>query len=335
MQQEIEKYHTIARYYDLVGGDDIKSSPSSVATPAPESKNTYVHTKMSKPMSMLLQTLKLSAEEVPFAGEAVAVINVVVSTASFFSVLKKTIDSSQHMKSLISKMTFANGPDDCQKLVDSFTNEDLQVLCQFIPKLSANLRNCISDWISTIPELGPVLAVVVNNESDYDKVKAMYDSLPESTKKLFQNPDQLIIMCDQMIEAIRSDLLGIQAQPETPPPSQPQTQSSSPPPPQPPSQPQPPQTGAGFFSTISSGISSVTTFVGDQTRKTFQRVTAPTMYALHLMGIDKVIVNTTLHYIDRVLAPSVAKSAETLKIVFPLFFVFLIVENKCNSSISN
>lgn len=310
MKKDIKFYRTIEKYYNMVGGGDEDASASASAD-----QTVYKHESMSGPLKLVFQTLKMGAEEIPFAGEIVAVISVIISTAGFFRALTKILQTSSDMTRLVKKMSFKNGLDDCQSLVQTLTDDEITVLCQFVPKLSGDLRSCIADWVSTIPQVGPVMALIVSQKSDYDSVAKMYGKLPDSAKSLFQDPDQLIVSCNQMIEGIRKEML-----PDVQPEVQPEVQEEE------------IQSGSGIMDTITSGISSGINKSVELAHDTLIRVTAPTRYALHLVGLDTLVVGKTLDYINNILSPSVAVSAEALKTIFPLFFIFLLIEDRCKQT---
>ena len=58
--------------------------------------------------------------------------------------------------------------------------------------------------------------------------------------------------------------------------------------------------------------------------------TVPMMIGLRMTGLDKAVINKISSYMDKVLKPSINVSIKTLKIIFPLFFSLLLVNEKCN-----
>lgn len=295
------EYDILTEYYhiygNMIGGSkDDKGGPSN---------NDKQIKKMPESVKLFLQSLKLSAEEVPVAGEIVALANVIISSSILFIKLMDMIKESSEMKSLVEKLSFKNGPDDCVKLVTLLTDDEIYVLCQFVPQILDDLKLTISDWISTIPNVGPIMALVVQRNATFETVNKMYTDLPQSTKNLFQNPEQLITLSDQMIEKIRQDLLpSVASKPE--------------------------QSAGSFTSAITSGLGKVASLTTTIAEKGLIISTAPSRFILRTVGLDKVVINKTLEYFDKVLKPSMVGASECMKLIFPLFFVFLIIGDKCN-----
>jgi hypothetical protein len=282
-----EYYHV---YGNMIGGG---SNPPNQSKKMPES------------VKLFLQTLKLSAEEIPVAGEIVALSNVIISSSMLFIKLMDMIKQSAEMKALVEQLSFKNGPDDCVKLVTQLTDDEIYVMCQFVPQILDDLKLTISDWISTIPNVGPVMALVVQRNATFESVNKMYTDMPQSTKDLFQNPDKLIVMGDELIEKIRQDLIGSETT-------------------------KPEQSAGSFTSAITSGLGKVASLSANIAEKGLIISTAPTRFILRTVGLDKLVIGKTLEYFDMVLKPSLVGASECMKLIFPLFFVFLIVGDKCN-----
>ena len=306
---KINEYETLTSYYKLYGKycDHVCGRAIFKNSIVDMNGGADVKSKsMPEPVKLFLQTLKLTSEEIPVVGELISVINVIISSSVLFTELMELINQSVELKTIIDRLTFKNGIDDCVKLIDSFTDDDFVVLCTYAPQLLDLLKLNISDWISTIPNVGPVLALAIQRNATFKSVSEMYSNLPQNIKDLFQDPDQLIILGDQMIEIFRIDLLPTNI-----------NQSNE---------------NNLEGGSISSKLSDLAQKTKNMSETILIRSTAPTRYVLNKLGTDKIIINKTLEYFDKVLKPSLVGSSECLKIILPLFFILLIIDDsgKCH-----
>jgi hypothetical protein len=160
-------------------------------------------------MKIFVRGIKFSAKEVPYAGQAVAMLDVIYSTSKFYNVVKTMLSGDSNIVKLLD-VDFTNGPDNLPEFVKKLNDHELMAICKIVPRLFDDLQNCICDWIATIPHAGPIAAELVRQITNFNAMKQIYSGLPKDMSDVFQRPEKLIDMVNLMINTIRSDLIGEQ-----------------------------------------------------------------------------------------------------------------------------
>lgn len=266
--------------------------------------------KLSVPnfLKPLLQTLKYGTEEIPIGGEAIAIVSTILTTSQFLITLQEFIKSHNVINKLL-KIKFKNGPSGVKFNFNAvwadITETETEILCSIIPQLFKKIKIAMSDWISTIPHIGPAAAIVITNTNvmSFYTFNEMYIGLPIEAKKLFQNPQYLQKIVDSLILHIRKKLKV------------------------------PAQKGGSIISGLTSIASGQVKDIAKkglkQADKQFGIATKPAMDVLRAVGLDQIVVNKILQYIDKVLIPATKNSIKALDIIFPLFYTILLVNEKC------
>lgn len=266
----------------------------------------YIKKSMPKFLKTTLSVIKYGTEEIPILGEVESLINVILSTSAFFNELMSLIESKDVFKKLL-EINFDSGPSGVKtqynNILPDISDDDKKIICKYLPQLFNKLKTNIEDWISTIPEAGPVMAIVFENTNiiSFDSFNDIFYGLPEGAQHLFQNPELLHKLMNKFIKYIRK-ALGVKK--------------------------------AGnilkYATTFASDTVSKSAKVGlSMADAQFKIATKPIMTSLKILGVDQLIVNKTLKYMNKVLHPTINVSVKALKIIFPLFFVLLIANNDC------
>ena len=170
-----------------------------------------LYSKVSVPsyLRLPLQGLNLAAKEIPVGGEALALIEVILSNARFIVKFMKLIRGSQVLKNLI-QINFQQGPKGVQKqfarLWRLIPPNEYKYYCETVPQIYADLQTAICDWIETVPVAGPPASLLIKTAGGFDLMNSIYAGLPVETRELFENPDSLNGMVGQAIEAIKEAL---------------------------------------------------------------------------------------------------------------------------------
>jgi hypothetical protein len=269
-------------------------------------KLQYIKKSMPKFLKTTLSVIKYGTEEVPILGEVESLINVILSTSSFYNALMSLIESKDVFKKLL-EINFDSGPSGVKTQYNDIwpdiSDDDKKIICEYLPQLFNKLKTNIEDWISTIPEVGPAMALVFENTNviSYDTFNDIFDGLPEDAQNLFQNPELLHKLMNKFIKYIRG-ALGVKK--------------------------------AGnilkYATKLASDTVSSSAKVGLSMADTqFKIATKPIMTSLKILGVDQIVVNKTLKYMNKVLNPAINVSIKALKIIFPLFFTLLLANDDC------
>jgi hypothetical protein len=272
-------------------------------------KLIYKKKKIKMPIYLkkLLSVIKYGSQEIPIIGNVQSLINVSLSTESFYKVLMSILKSEKVFKKLLT-INFKNGPngvkEDYDNLWIKLTVNEKEIICSILIDIFDKLKTSIEDWISTIPQAGPaaVIAFELLNVISFNGFSEIFEGLPPEAQELFTNPENIRILMNQFINYIYKTLNV----------KKPKHYK-----------------GGGI-------LKSITSFASDQVNselketvkiadKQFKTISAPWMKTLKALGLDAIIVNKSIKYINKYIVPPMIKS---IKIIFPLFFMSLLtIEN--------
>lgn len=172
-------------------------------------KNKYIQTGgYNNTMNILIKSLKISSEEIPYGGEIISIIDVIEKSSNLLDIFSKTINKNVEYKELMSKLSFNNGPEGLVKILNKMNESDKLILKNVFLKLKDPINNIISSWISTIPEIGPVLSEGIIRIVNYNSLTLLYNKLPLNAKTIFENPDTLIELSKNLLINIKNSLKG-------------------------------------------------------------------------------------------------------------------------------
>lgn len=295
------------------------SSKSSKSHKSSKFKKLFYKKKtMPTFLKKVLMVIKYGSEEVPILGEVEAFINVALSTVQFFNDLMSILNSKEVFKKLL-KVNFIDGPHGVQnqyvEILGELPDEEKQIICTYLPQLFDKLKTNIEDWISTIPEAGPatVLAFEALNIISFNGFTEIFEGLPKEAQDLFKHPENLKKLMNKFIHHIYKSL-GVK-----------EIHSHV----------KKHHKGSGLIkfatSIASSQVKSYTKQGMDIADKQFNIASAPIILGLKAVGLDQLVVNKSIHYMNKVVNPSINVSIKALKIIFPLFYMALLANDDCKS----
>ncbi len=225
--------------------------------------------------------------------------------------LMQLIGTSQALVNL-SQITFEDGPngvaEQFNKLWSTVPKEEYYMYCDSIPVLYQDLLTVVCDWIATIPQVGPVVSLVFEQEAlsgGFEMMSSMFYTLPLDAQDMFIHPELLKDLIRPTIDRIRADL-GV---------------------------PYVPQTAGSFFGQLASNVSAaakssiqgIAEVSSRMAEEQIVRTVGPSISLLHIVGADQIVVNKSLALLDR----SIDASVQVLKIVFSMFYALLLVNGRC------
>jgi hypothetical protein len=280
-------------------------------------------------LALPLRGLTLLSKEIPVGGQAVALIDVIMRNAAF---LEKFIELRK-ASAIIQQLTtinFREGPDGVKRQFDqlwsSIPAAQHANYCDVVPQLYNDLLIAVCGWVETIPTVGPPVSVVIQATAGFEMMRSIYIGLPPNSQVLFENPEGLTQVVDEVVLQIY-DTLGVDA-------------------PRPP----PLQTGGGLpkwasalaHKAITATTRVASTIVAHEAEKIAINVKLaqsvgktlikPVMIGLNAVGVDKILAEQVVSYTTRVLRPATTGAIEALKIIFPLFFALLCIVEECRDS---
>lgn len=318
-----------------------------------------LYSKVSVPsyLRLPLQGLNLAAKEIPVGGEALALIEVILTNAQFILKFMKLVRGSQVLKNLI-QINFQQGPKGVQKqfarLWRLVPPNEYKYYCEVVPQIYADLQTAICDWIETVPVAGPPASLLIKTAGGFDLMNSIYAGLPVETRELFENPDSLNGMVGQAIEAIKE---ALNAEDKNKP-AQRKTKPGGT------KQGRPVLRGGSFLSDMKKKISQArnsefltkmkkaATNLGEKAvtlgtnitsskiladvkknvavlKTEAQAMTGPIMAGLAVVGADEYVKNKIDGYLNKVLQPATKGAAKSIQIIFPLYFSLLCLVDKC------
>jgi hypothetical protein len=254
-----------------------------------------------KPLIKLLNVLKYGTEEIPFIGEAEAIISTIISTSNMFVSTMNLINDSQ-IKTFL-EIDFNNGPkgvlEQFNDIWDDIDDDNINSLCNDFPDIYSAIETFICDWISIIPEVGPATALIIQNTKllTFNNFASIYKRLPKKIKKIFQHPQILHNIIFNFEKNVKNTILGKHKRGGT---------------------------------ILGSAFEYGTDAMGGIVKESASIVSAPIIGTLRVLGLDKKAVKIVYHYFNKVLNPALRISIKALKIFIPLFFALLLVRQKCD-----
>jgi hypothetical protein len=271
-------------------------------------------------LKLPLQVVNLSAKEIPVGGEALALIEVILSNAKFIVEFLRLVQTNQVLKNLI-QIDFQSGPRGVQTQFEELWSlvppNEYQYYCDVVPQVYGDLQTAICDWIETIPVFGALASVAIKTAGGFDLMNSIYEGLPVESRDLFEHPDDLFDMVDLVRNQIQYSL------------NFPDKKKNI-------------KGGNWITSGITSGITSITNMGSSQllsvAKKNISQMTqkarllsGPIMAGLNAVGADQLVADKVMKYLDKVLVPSVQGAVKSLKIIFPLYFSLLCLVEKCKA----
>ena len=272
-------------------------------------KNQLAGGELPKPVSVFLSGLKYGSMEIPYAGELSSLFFTILSTSELMSSIMQIINSNKALIKL-AEINFYNGPagvvEQFNKIWASLSPIEYKLFCSSIPLIFNKINKAFSNWISTIPTVGPPIAFMLENTKvlTFSHMNEIYKGFPDSAKKLFQHPEELNTIIDAFINHIRK-ILNVDKK------------------------------GGSLLSSLSSSVTNKIGQFGQQglskVESQFKIASKPAMFALKVAGVDKTVVNSVLDYTIKTIKPATKISIEGLKIIIPLFYTLLLITDKCNN----
>ena len=271
-----------------------------------------------------LKGLTLASKEIPVGGQALALIDVILTNAEFIVSFMELLNSTEILKQFL-KINFQKGPEgvkvEFEKIWATVPPTQYAFYCNAVPKIYDPLENAICKWVETIPAVGPPASVLIQSSAGFKLLNSIYIGLPPDARLLFQNPDNLNEIVDKLTVIIHSTLnLNL----NTPGPKQ----SAG---------------GFGFVTDIGNRALTATTSIASnvvskemgKNMELFQTMgkeaSKPVMVGLKTVGLDSLISQKIMEYLDKVLRPATKGAIKSLKVIFPLFFTLLCLADKCRS----
>jgi len=273
-------------------------------------KNKYNNLKqqlggggLPKFVSVFLSAIQYGTEEIPYAGELEALFLTILNTAELTTSLISMINGNNiYMK--LAKITFSDGPDGVLNQFTQIWNNvsptEKKLYCESVPILFNKINTLFSNWISTIPEVGPPLGFMLQNTKilTYNHMVEIYKGFPDDSKKLFQDPDTLNVIMGSFKDYIKKTL-----------------------------------SGGGFLSGLSHMVTSKMENVAGQNlsiaQNAFETAAKPAKFVMKTVGVDKKVTSSVLEYTDKIIKPSTVIAIEGLKLIIPLFYTLLLITEKC------
>ena len=318
---------------------------------------------LPKSFNILLNGLKYGTEEIPFTGEMESLIITIVDTNTLYNKIIQIIKMNQNLRYFTS-INFFNGPIGVKKQLDDIMvklqkkdsyDDIINSVCNIIPSLLQSLETFICDWISTIPEIGPAIAFIVQNTKliTFNNFSNMYNKFPLETKKLFQHPELLYNIMNAFEYKIRTVLqvpnnnmqinqerrmMQINQERRMMQINQERQNIEY----------NKALSDKNIINTKINNTEIVATQLptiedvdnnnlynnkgGGIIQYAANTAATPFVIGLHMTGLDKIAVNKIMNYMNKVLNPSVNTSVKALKLLLPLFFIILLLRNICNNS---
>jgi hypothetical protein len=264
--------------------------------------------------------LKLASKEIPLAGQVLALIDVMVTNATFLKNLVELQSSSEIIRR-VRTIHFQNGPDGVKEQFGQLCPpSQCGEYCNVISLLYEDLLDALCGFVETIPTVGPVVSLAIRKEAGFQMLSSIYSGLPEDSRLLFQNPERLVPIVEQVMSRIY-DTMGVDA---------------------------PPQTGglSRWASNLANKALTATTMVAstlvthevgkiasnlNMVTSVGKKFTRPVMMGLKVAGIDQVLIDQVDKFVIEVLRPATIDAIEALKIIFPLFFALLCIADRCKN----
>ena len=279
-------------------------------------------------LALPLRGLTLASKEIPVGGQAVALIDVIMRNAAFVEKFIELRKSSEIIQQLTT-IHFRDGPDGVKRQFDqlwsSIPATQHASYCDVVPRLYNDLLIAVCGWVETIPTVGPPMSVVIQATAGFEMIRSIYIGLPPNSQLLFQNPEGLDQVVDEVVLQIY-DTLGVEA-------------------PRPP----PLQTGGlpKWASALANKAITATTRVAStmvaheaekmtsslkRAQSVGKTLIKPAMMGLSAVGVDTILADQVVSYTTLVLRPATTGAIEALRIIFPLFFALLCIVEKCRDS---
>ena len=273
-----------------------------------------------------LKGLTLASKEIPVGGQALALIDVILTNAEFILSFMELLNSTEILKQFL-KINFQRGPEgvkvEFEKIWATVPPTQYAFYCNAVPKIYDPLENAICKWVETIPAVGPPASVLIQSSAGFKLLNSIYIGLPPDARLLFENPDNLNVIVDKLTVIIHSTLnLNL----NTPAPAQKQSAGAF-----------------GFVSDLAHRALTTTTSIASnvvskemgKNMELFQTVgkaaSKPVMVGLKTVGLDSLISQKIMEYLDKVLRPATKGAIKSLKVIFPLFFTLLCLADKCRN----
>ncbi len=289
------------------------SNMSNPPTPLKFNHKSTFNKLLGKTLKNLIVALKITAgtssvilSEGSGADVIVAIVFAVIDSGSFLNDLKKSINDISHEGNVymylkdILDINFKNGPDGVRKqtkniLKKMVQNKDINeiiIINDLLKTIYESITVVFGDWISSfIPDSGSVIGVTISemisspNEKTYYKLLYLYNMLPDKTKKLFENPDDIEKLLNNILYELKKGLISEKTDTEH----------------------------DGKIEQKGSGILSIL---------------KPRFGLMEYLGIDKIIYSQAFDLINRLYEPNIKLSIDVIKIIFPLLFSILTI-NEC------
>ncbi len=279
-------------------------------------------------LALPLRGLTFASKEIPVGGQTVALIDVIMRNKAFLDKFIELRKSSEIIPQLTT-INFREGPDGVKRQFDqlwsSIPAAQHASYCDVVPKLYDDLLTAVCGWVETIPTVGPPMSAVMQATAGFELIRSIYIGLPPNSQLLFENPEGLAQVVDEVVLQIY-ETLDVDA------PRPPPLQTGG----------LPKWASALAHKAITATTRVASTMVAHEAEKIASKLKhaqsvgktliKPVMMGLSAVGVDKILAEQVVSYTTLVLRPATTCAIEALKIIFPLFFALLCIVEKCGDS---
>jgi hypothetical protein len=165
----------------------------------------------TKSLKKILILLKRGAQASPVVGNAVTLMNLVISASGYYNTLMKIINNYSGIKKLSVirlKTDDGKGPEIIGGQVDNiWTNlnpKEQSSICDNIDKITNKIKKIMADSISVIPNFGPIMAYLIEttNIINFKNFKEIINNLDEEFQNIIYDPDNIRIIINNGIKTL-------------------------------------------------------------------------------------------------------------------------------------
>ena len=165
----------------------------------------------TKSLKKILILLKRGAQASPVVGNAVTLMNLVISASGYYNTLMKIINSYSGIKKLSVirlKTDDGEGPEIIRGQVDNiWTNlnpKEQSSICDNIDKITNKIKKIMADSISVIPNFGPIMAYLIEttNIINFKNFTEIIEELDDEFKNIIYDPDNIRIIINNGIKTL-------------------------------------------------------------------------------------------------------------------------------------
>lgn len=125
----------------------------------------------------------------------VSIFSAIVESGQFLETLNKLVLATPELQHLTRDLTFEHGPTGVKDQIDAMNDIDFVSICPIITQLLDKVSVVAGDWIgATMPDTAGVGGITVQQiirHGNYNKLKMVYDHLPEAGRNILEDPNGL------------------------------------------------------------------------------------------------------------------------------------------------